>query len=281
MCPSVLSVGLWENHHLHQQPAHHPGPRQITRGAAPPPRASLHCPPAGLPQGQGEGEQEEEQIQRRRAETAERHAGGGGETPRSETLPLHPRSLGNGWRMGRAAILLGSPSPPSPSPPADIALTPGPWCYLSPVNVLMSPHFSSALAALGCLRGDPAPPLPPLPRSLSSSSPPADYCSLPVTPTILFLPLSLFSHFLQPCWRKFILSSFPFTPSILFVACSSSRLGAASFFTVVRAERGAKLVDFHVVPVSAVTPHGRGGVPFSPHPPILKLLECETIFPAS
>lgn len=41
------------------------------------------------------------------------------------------------------------------------------------------------------------------------------------------------------------------------------------------------MVGFHVFPVSAVTPHGQGGVLLSPHPPLSKLLACETNFPAS
>lgn len=99
--------------------------------------------------------------------------------------------------------------------PAVTTPTLSPRCYLSPVNTYWWVHsFPLPLEQLAasCQPGRISSSLLPFHRSLSSS---ADYCSLPLTPTILFLPSSLFSHFLCCCWGKFILT---------FPHCSSSGL---------------------------------------------------------
>lgn len=58
LCPSVLSVGLWQNNHLYQQSAHHKNTAEEARSAAAPHNVSRGL--GGMPKGQGAGEQEED-----------------------------------------------------------------------------------------------------------------------------------------------------------------------------------------------------------------------------
>lgn len=57
LCPPVLSIGLWQNNHLHQQSTHHQSTAEEARNAAA--SFGLSSGLGGLPEGQGEGEQEE------------------------------------------------------------------------------------------------------------------------------------------------------------------------------------------------------------------------------